>query len=465
MKHKEPVLREHSPFAKSRWIWPDELNWDLHNGYALFRKSFEVARVPRRAPFFITADQAYRLYLNGQYVGRGPARGFQESWPYDEIDVARHLRPGRNVLAVRAYNPGYSTFQYLSQGFAGLLVAARWGKTSVVSDESWKTLRQPGINRAASPSSMQLFPQEHVDLRETPVDWTAPDFDDGAWRSPAFRPWNSAPWYELEPRNIPLLAEKELPAPVLIGTGEGRCAEGYAQVRDVVALRQQEERNHQPIAATAEPVCVSATDVGRFRSYLFDFGQTVFGSLIFEVEGASGGEIVDTHLAETVAAGTLTPDQVIPTHCRMAFGDRFIARPGSYVYRFFHHYGFRYLMVTVRDATSDFRLGVKLNWIGYPLEKKGAFTSSDPLLEKIWETCAWTQQCCSLDAYVDILGGNRPNGGATPESRAGILFISAATPAFFDAALPRLRARQHRTGSPTATRPPWRTSVSCPTLP
>ena len=57
--------------------------------------------------------------------------------------------------------------------------------------------------------------------------------------------------------------------------------------------------------------------------------------------------------------------------------------------------------MTVRDVASDFHLQLRLNWVGYPLERKGSFASSDTELKSIWETCAWTQQCCSLDAYVD----------------------------------------------------------------
>ena len=149
------------------------------------------------------------------------------------------------------------------------------------------------------------------------------------------------------------------------------------------------------------PLEVKATGKGRFRSYLFDFGKTVVGSLTFEVEGARGGEIVDTYHTETIDTETLTPDQVIPTHCRMAFGDRLICKAGDFTHPFFHFYGFRFLCVTVRDAEKDFQLRLKLNWVGYPLERKGVFESSDHDLERIWETCAWTQQCCSLDAYVD----------------------------------------------------------------
>jgi hypothetical protein len=95
---------EQKIFGRSLWIWPYDNRWDLHNAYALFRHDFTLDRVPRRAPLFITADQSYHLYLNGAVVGRGPARGFQSHWPYDEIDVARWLVPGRNVIAIRAFN-------------------------------------------------------------------------------------------------------------------------------------------------------------------------------------------------------------------------------------------------------------------------------------------------------------------------------------------------------------------------
>ncbi|MDR1280362.1 MAG: hypothetical protein LBK99_06025 [Opitutaceae bacterium] len=110
--------READIFGRSCWIWPENHQWDIRNGYALFRKAFELparsGSLPKQAPLFITADQSYRLFVNGVFVARGPARGFQESWPYDEIDIAAHLQTGRNVIAVRAWNPGFGTFQYVS---------------------------------------------------------------------------------------------------------------------------------------------------------------------------------------------------------------------------------------------------------------------------------------------------------------------------------------------------------------
>jgi hypothetical protein len=401
LKKSAAASPESRLFSRSHWIWPINQHWDIANSYALFRRTFDLGKIPPKALLFITADQSYRLFVNGRFVGRGPARGFQSHWPYDEIDLQPFLQKGRNVLAIRAHHPGRSTFQYLTQGFAGLLVALRLGKMEIVSDMSWKSIRQTNACRDTIPASLQLFNQEHIDLQNTVGDWTAVDFDDADWSAPARSPWNAAPWFSLEPRGIPNLWEKEVVPPRLIGVNQGKNAEGYGDCRDVVALRHREDRSHQPAQASGDSITVTASGRGEFRSYLFDFGKTMIGHLALTIDGAAGGEIVDTHFAETIDAATLTPDLVIPWHCRVALGDRLVCRAGRFHHHFYHHYGFRYLTLTVRDATADFKIAPRLQAMGYPLERKGSFASSDEGLNKIWETCAWTQQVCSLDAYVD----------------------------------------------------------------
>jgi hypothetical protein len=431
-----------SPFASAFWIWPDSPNWDIHNSYALFRKTFRLPRIPLKAPLFITADQSYHLFVNGRFVCRGPARGFQARWPYDEIDIRDYLKRGGNTIAVRAYNPGFSNFQYLTQGYAGLLVAGRWDKTKINSNKEWKCIRQSSVSGDTVPTSLQLFGQEHIDLRKEAGDWTSVDFDDSQWIAPTQTKWNSAPWFELEPRGIPMLTEKKFLPTGLIGINEGTSSEGYERVRDVVALRFIEDRSHQaPAHPNFTPVRVSPTGKGKFRSYLFDFGKTVVGNLSFAVEGAQGGEIIDTYCTETIDQASLTPHLRIPTHCRMAFGDRLLCRAGEFTHQFFHHYGFRYLCVTVRDAARDFALRLHLNWIGYPLPRKGVFKSSDTDLERIWETCAWTQQCCSLDAYVDTPWREQAQWWGDARVQAWNTFYLAGDPRLFRRGIAQIAAQ------------------------
>ncbi|HEY9250829.1 MAG TPA: alpha-L-rhamnosidase C-terminal domain-containing protein [Rariglobus sp.] len=391
------------------WIWPDNHCWDLHNGYAQFRRRFELDTIPDHAPAWITADQSYRLWVNGRPVCRGPARGFQDHWPCDQADLAPFLKTGSNVIAVRAYNPGHGTFGYVSATSAGILFSAQWGDFLLVSDASWRMRRQTGVRKDTVPTSVQLVHQEHLDARLEPSDWTAPGFDDTGWQCdfPDQRKVGCMPWRTLEPRGIPLLEERDVTPVRLLGIGEGPAASGASGSRDVVESRIHENRGHKPSggspttgAACARQV-LPPTGTGRFRSLLFDFGHTVVGCPRLHVLGAQGGETCDVLVYETIDTATLEPHIDRPNPSRIAMGHRLVCAAGETCHEFHLPFGFRYLELVVRESAAPLDLTVVLRWIGYPIPHQGSFESSDPVLDKIWRACAWTQQCCSLDAYVD----------------------------------------------------------------
>ena len=403
-------------FARAEWIWPDEFRWDLHNGFVLFRRDFTLDRVPRRAPLFITAAQSYQLYVNGAFVGRGPARGYQSHWPYDEIDLARWLVPGRNVLAIRAFNPGYSNFQYLTQGYAGLLVAASWGGGRLNTDATWKCLRQPGIRHDMTRTSLQLFAQENFDARACPLDWMNSEFDDSGWTPPVkTQKPGVLPWRDLEARGIPQMLEEAWRPGIVIGTGEGACGAGWVDARNLYLLHQNEDHTHVPVSATldtpADPHApaglfaagleIPPTGPGRFRSYLLDVGKPVVGNYSLKISGALGGEVVDLVYTEVIDPARLEPELKFPDGSRVAFAARLTCRPGRTEHFFYHPFGFRHVMIVVRNSTVPLHIAPCLRRTGYPVVRRGSFSSSDPVLEKIWETCAWSQQNCMLDAYVD----------------------------------------------------------------
>ena len=121
----------------------------------------------------VTADATYVAWVNGRHVGRGPARGWQASWPADVHDVARLLRPGRNRIAIRVSNPGRDTFRYVHQNAAGLLAAlvSADGRVLAASNEAWSCRLSPSRDRVTPQLSIQLENQEHVDLRADEWSW------------------------------------------------------------------------------------------------------------------------------------------------------------------------------------------------------------------------------------------------------------------------------------------------------
>lgn len=85
---------------KARWI---SMPGEPANVYGVYhmRKTFELGEVPSRFIVHVTADNRYKLYLNGRFVSLGPARGDIYNWNFETVDLAPYLKRGKNVLAGR----------------------------------------------------------------------------------------------------------------------------------------------------------------------------------------------------------------------------------------------------------------------------------------------------------------------------------------------------------------------------
>jgi hypothetical protein len=386
-----------SDMTSAQWIWYGDFGYDLVNAWMQARRSFTLKTVPAKAVIGVTADTQYRLYVNGVHLMRGPARGFQASWPYDTVDIAPYLRKGRNVIAVLVHQSGISTFQYLHEGHSGLLLWGRVEREDISSGKAWRVRPAPGYRRVTTRVSLQLGFQESFDARLDDESWLTPEYDDSDWIAPRTRNLGCMPWHGLEDRGIPPLREEVRFPKGVISTSSGKCAQGYADAADVVSLYASEKHSWRSAASMEFP----PTGKDRFIAYCVDFGKEVVGSLRIVVEGAKGGEIVDTLVTEGlygIEPGIFDPSK---KECHESFGNRLVARAGRTEHEQFDYWGFRYAVVVVRNSAKKLKIGLKLHWVGYPLELKGEFETSNKRLNDIYEMCVWTQQCCMLDAYVD----------------------------------------------------------------
>jgi len=80
------------------------------NGYGIyvFRRTFELTSKPDAFPVQVSADNRYKLFVNGRVASMGPARGDLYFWNYEELDLAPFLQKGENIIAALVWNEGSS---------------------------------------------------------------------------------------------------------------------------------------------------------------------------------------------------------------------------------------------------------------------------------------------------------------------------------------------------------------------
>jgi hypothetical protein len=163
--------------------------------HGLFRTTFDLDRVPERAPARITADSRYALFANGREVFRGPIRSQPRRLHYDLFDLAPYLQPGENVLAVYAKYYGTPTSYWMpavpnmTLGKSGILVfEANLGAAGrLVSDATWKARKAEAWTddwrrgASASTDGLRGIPVEVFDARRFPHGWQEVGFDDSVW--------------------------------------------------------------------------------------------------------------------------------------------------------------------------------------------------------------------------------------------------------------------------------------------
>ena len=73
---------------------------------------------PEQFVVHVSADNRYRLYVNGEQVSSGPQRSDVMHWRYETVDLAPKLRAGRNVIAALVWNWGAARARWRSTAIA-----------------------------------------------------------------------------------------------------------------------------------------------------------------------------------------------------------------------------------------------------------------------------------------------------------------------------------------------------------
>ncbi len=319
------------------WSNPPEPAPELNNSHILFRRRFRLDR-PEGCLLRISADDYYKLYVNGVFAGSGPTAGYDFHYFYNEIDISHLLRPGENLIAVHTYYQGLFNRVWVSGDRQhGLLLELRQGpKLILASDGSFLVRRHSGFSAAGIVGYQTQF-MERYDAGAPEVGFERPEFDDSGWEHAVPRLHAG---YKMFPQ----------PSKRLV----------YEEIRPAEVRREG----------------------SRIRA---DFGGIFVGALRFAARGKRGDEIVMRFAQELNPDGSLRYE--LRANCRyeeffrLSGGERDILNQ-------FDYKSFRYAELELPEGCSADTDSIRFVARHYPFALKAVCRASDERLRAIWRLCA-----------------------------------------------------------------------------
>lgn len=158
------------------------------NQHILFRKTFEISEVKTNSVIYISADDYYKLYINGVFIAQGPAPAYSFAYNYNTIDIAPFLKSGKNVLAVHTLYQGLINRVWVSgDNQHGLILDLEIdGKPFLYSDESF-LCKEHSAYRAIGIAGYRTQFLENYDSNADETGFEFADFCDSDWMRVSLR--------------------------------------------------------------------------------------------------------------------------------------------------------------------------------------------------------------------------------------------------------------------------------------
>ncbi len=311
-----------------------------------FRARFSLAKIPAQATLYIAGPRSATVTLNGVKVMQfADTEAAGKGFHVINADVASALHIGENVLAIEEVR-GHSS---LHTGASPVINQVTYGEVLAVK------IVPGGIAEDAPP--LLISDASWRSTLHPAANWTSPSFDDSAW------------------------------APVQTLGVLGSRSDFLQWNADAGLYAWPGYSGIGPAMRTFRIAPVSVVNAASAKT--LDFGKEIAGRIHLVSSsdqpvtvGISYGESAEEALAHPYLG---IRELIIPPHGE-AYG------PKS---------GFRYARLTFPSGTHPKFSTIDAQGIAYPVEYKGAFESSDPLLNRIWETGAYTAHLCMQEGIWD----------------------------------------------------------------
>ncbi len=361
-----------------------------------FRRNVELQQIPEHLFIYVSGDNRYQLFVNGERVSQGPARADLTHWRYEVLDIAPHLHSGSNSLAAVVWNDGEQKAIAQISNRTGFLLESedpRYGDLNTGSE--WKALRDNAFSERFLPADQRtgyyaLGPNEKVDASRYPWNWQDQNYNDSTWANARV----VSPAAGREDRDAPnawMLVPSEIPE-------EEQSPERPLKARASTGVATPSDFPQKPLIVPAH------THV----TVLFDQGYLTTAYPELTVSGSKDAS-VELHYAEALYdENSLSKGDrnVIEGKRFLGPSDIYVADGGmKRVYRPLYWRTYRYLQLEVQTADQPLTVdNLTGTFTAYPFQPKARFNvnqSANSQVQNILETGWRTARLCSHETYMD----------------------------------------------------------------
>ncbi|HEY5503634.1 MAG TPA: alpha-L-rhamnosidase N-terminal domain-containing protein, partial [Sedimentisphaerales bacterium] len=392
-KLKSPDVNINPDLLTKRW----QAGWVSHPTASLkdygvyhFRRTFDVDSQPEKFIIHVSADNRYRLFVNGQSACRGPARGDFMHWRYETVDIAPCLVKGKNTIAAVVWNFGeFIPGAQMTLRTAFVLQADDSRNNFVDTDQKWKVIQDTAYSPV--PSTLNTFnvvgPGEKIIADKYPWGWQQTDFNDSDW--PSVRLLDKAVPPGVATNNTWMLVPRTIPP-----------MEDKLQRIDKVRRTAGVEINDNFFDGQRKLTIPPNTNA----TILFD--QTFLTTAYPELLVSSGK---DSQIVLTFSEALFDPkmqkgnrDEIEGRKIN-GFSDTFLPDGGDN--RLFSTLWFRtwrYLQMDIQTKDEPLIINDFYGrFTAYPFKENAVFASSDPSIKNIWDVGWRTARLCAGETYYD----------------------------------------------------------------
>jgi alpha-L-rhamnosidase len=398
---------------KGCWIgesWQNDIA-SQYNTFFAFRNCYILEQTPLGAWMDISADARYKLWINGKFVSRGPARSLPWHQSYDRLDIGTFLQEGENWIAVLVHQFGSSNYQYLHRLRTGLIVDGQVtfenGQVyDIVTDTSWQVKRAFWYGESSVRKTLCLGFQEVCDLTHEELSWQFPPTNHEPWPGAYYLGHAGInPWSDMEQRGIPQLTEKTVSGRVIAYGVLKQVLDfkRYKNIRFAVEdalsvvsfvfgenLLKVEEEGWIVVPGASNGAQIIIVDYGQIiasypRIAIWDAGESLTIKSAYSITAAENGIPILNDGFGTVNEGV---------------ADEVVFPAGSAEWEAFSVIGYQYHIVLI-ETHHAVKLRITANRTHYPVSTDPGLFFSNDVLKKIVEISDNTLKTVMLDAYTD----------------------------------------------------------------